>query len=78
MVPPEIVASHNQFAQYLITHDITSAYIPPALLPMVIQELEKADHGSEHKIVLDRILVGVEPIQQKLLRSEERRVGKRV
>ena len=74
VVPPEIVASHNQFAQYLIAHDITSAYIPPALLPMVIQELEKADHGSEHKIVLDRILVGVEPIQQKLLQRYRQRL----
>ncbi|MEO1182484.1 MAG: AMP-binding protein, partial [Cyanobacteria bacterium J06636_28] len=63
LVPPETVASHNQFAQYLIAHNITSAYIPPALLPMVVQELERSDH----KIVLNRILVGVEPIQQKLL-----------
>ncbi|MEL6937417.1 MAG: amino acid adenylation domain-containing protein, partial [Cyanobacteria bacterium J06607_17] len=70
LVPPETVASHNQFAQYLITHDITSAYIPPALLSMVVQELERSDH----RIVLNRILVGVEPIQQKLLQRYRQRI----
>lgn len=63
LVSPDVVASHDRFAQYLITHDITSAYIPPALLRTVIEVLAQ----GKDAIALDRILVGVEPIQQGLL-----------
>ncbi|MEM9265475.1 MAG: amino acid adenylation domain-containing protein [Cyanobacteria bacterium P01_F01_bin.13] len=68
LVPAEVVTSHNQFAQYLISHSITSAYIPPALLPTVIQSLENV----KSTVTLDRILVGVEPIQQRLLQRYRR------
>lgn len=60
----------NGLAQYLTTHRITNAYIPPALLPTVIQTLEKHDGD----IALDRILVGVEPIQQQLLQRYRQRI----
>ena len=68
LVSADVVTS--QFSQYLIDHNITSAYIPPALLPVVIQELERADA----ELALDRILVGVEPIQQELLRRYRQRI----
>ena len=66
----DVVTSHHRLAQYLITHQITSAYIPPALLPTVIERLAKAT-GT---IALDRILVGVEPIQQQLLQRYRQRL----
>ena len=70
LLPTDIVTSHDRFAQYLITHAITSAYIPPPLLDKVIQVLEQ----SNNVIALDRILVGVEPIQQGLLQRYRQRL----
>ena len=57
---PEITTDSQQFVRYLIGHRITSAYIPPALLSDVASHLEQ-QHGQ---MVLTRLLVGVEPIQQ--------------
>ncbi|MEO1125622.1 MAG: amino acid adenylation domain-containing protein [Cyanobacteria bacterium J06639_16] len=70
LVPPDVVTSHDRFAQYLVAHDITSAYIPPALLRTVIDVLEQ----GKDAIALDRILVGVEPIQQGLLQRYRQRI----
>ncbi|MEM9980440.1 MAG: AMP-binding protein, partial [Cyanobacteria bacterium P01_D01_bin.2] len=72
LVPPDVVTSHDRFAQYLVAHDITSAYIPPALLRTVIDVLER----GKDAIALDRILVGVEPIQQGLLQRYRQRIPK--
>ncbi|MEM9484040.1 MAG: amino acid adenylation domain-containing protein [Cyanobacteria bacterium P01_F01_bin.116] len=68
LVPADVVT--GDFARYLITHKITSAYIPPALLSTIIHSLEK----SNKEIALDRILVGVEPIQQELLQRYRDRI----
>ncbi|MEM6254385.1 MAG: amino acid adenylation domain-containing protein [Cyanobacteria bacterium P01_D01_bin.156] len=68
LLPADVVTSG--LGEYLTTHEITSAYIPPALLPLVIQTLEK----YEGDIPLDRILVGVEPIQQQLLQRYRQRM----
>ncbi|MEO0869939.1 MAG: amino acid adenylation domain-containing protein, partial [Cyanobacteria bacterium J06642_11] len=68
LVPADVVT--GGLAQHLINHRIISAYIPPALLPLVIQALE----NSEDDIPLDRILVGVEPIQQQLLQRYRQRI----
>lgn len=68
LVPAEVIT--DSFVEYLLTHDVTSAYIPPALLPVVIQELEK----TTNEIALNRILVGVEPIPQELLQRYRQRI----
>ena len=63
VLPTEILASPENFVNYLTEHHITSTYIPPSLLPYVIRDLERLKSPIE----LERILVGVEPIKQKLL-----------
>jgi amino acid adenylation domain-containing protein len=60
---PETFADAQRFARYLVGRHVTSAYLPPALLPGVASALEK----QERKIPLQRLLVGVEPIKQGLL-----------
>jgi len=60
---PEIFANPESFASYLINHHVTTTYIPPALLSDVATELEK----QSNSITLNRILVGVEPINQGIL-----------
>ncbi len=53
----------ERYADYLINHQISSAYISPALLSDVVTHLERlCDQAA-----LDRILVGVEPIKQGTL-----------
>jgi amino acid adenylation domain-containing protein len=54
-----VAADHGKLVRYFRDHRITSAYLPPALIDEVADEL---DAGTE--IVLDRLLVGVEPIRQ--------------
>jgi amino acid adenylation domain-containing protein len=52
-----------ELARYIASQSIKSAYLPPLLLADFIREIEKA----ETQPVLERLLVGVEPIQQKTL-----------
>jgi amino acid adenylation domain-containing protein len=59
----ETVAMPESFARYLVDHQVSSVYIPPALLEDVAGHLEQA----ESQIPLQRILVGVEPIKQSTL-----------
>ena len=63
ILPPEVFADPRHLADYLVDSRVTSAYIPPGLLPGVASELET--HSGP--LALDRILVGVEPIQQSVL-----------
>jgi amino acid adenylation domain-containing protein len=51
------------FINYLLDKQVSSAYIPPALLELVANELKKRGNP------LQRILVGVEPIPQKVLQE---------
>ncbi len=68
---PDTFADPQRFARYLIDHAVTSAYIPPALLPGVVGELE----NYQGPVALDRILVGVEPIRQSVLQRFRDRLG---
>ena len=70
LVPSAVVMSSDGLARYLMIHGVTSAYIPPALLPTVIAVWEK-ETGA---IALDRLLVGVEPIPQGLLQRYRQRL----
>ncbi len=60
---PSVFVQAERFADYLCEQQITSAYIPPALLSDVVGHLESMGNG----LALDRILVGVEPIKQRIL-----------
>ncbi len=60
---PEIFIYSKHFVNYLVKHSVTNIYIPPALLSGVISQLEDLNK----RIVLDRVLVGVDPIKQGLL-----------
>ncbi len=71
ILTPDTFADPQRFAHYLIDHSVTSAYIPPALLPGIIGEFE----SHQGPIALDRILVGVEPIKQGLLQRFRDRLG---
>ncbi len=63
IVPEEIRADSQGFIQWLHTHKITSAYIPPFMLPVLVNWLEK----QPVKLSLKRLLVGVEPILEQTL-----------
>ncbi len=63
IVPEEIRADSQGFIQWLHTHKITSAYIPPFMLPVLVNWLEK----QPIKLSLKRLLVGVEPILEQTL-----------
>ena len=63
IILPDILTAPEQFARYLVEHRITSAYIPPALLADVASHLEQ----QQGQTALNRLLVGVEPIQQGTL-----------
>jgi amino acid adenylation domain-containing protein/non-ribosomal peptide synthase protein (TIGR01720 family) len=63
LILPDVVTDPAYFARYLVEHRVTSAYIPPALLPGVASQLEQW-HGQ---MALNRLLVGVEPIKQGVL-----------
>jgi amino acid adenylation domain-containing protein/non-ribosomal peptide synthase protein (TIGR01720 family) len=60
---PETVTDPAQFARSLVDQGITSSYIPPALLADIASSLEQREPP-----VLERLLVGVEPILQSTLR----------
>ena len=62
IVPPEILTDAERFAHYVVDHRVTSAYLPPTLLPDIAKDLEQHD-----QMVLNRLLVGVEPIPQGML-----------
>jgi len=63
LLTPEVLIHPESFVSYLVDHHITCTYIPPALLPDVAGQIEK--WGTQIK--LNRILVGVEPIEQGIL-----------
>jgi amino acid adenylation domain-containing protein len=63
IAPEEIRADSQAFIQWLFTHKITSAYIPPFMLPVLANDLEK----EAVKLELRRLLVGVEPILEQTL-----------
>jgi amino acid adenylation domain-containing protein len=63
IVPEEIRADSQAFIQWLHTHKITSAYIPPFMLPVLATWLEQ----QPAKLELRRLLVGVEPILEQTL-----------
>jgi len=63
LISPELLTHPESFVRYLVEHHITCTYIPPALLSDVAAQLEK--WGTQIK--LNRILVGVEPIEQGIL-----------
>lgn len=63
LVPDDIRASGMMFAQWLYTHKINSAYIPPVLLA----DLAFWSQKRAEVLSLRRLLVGVEPINDQLL-----------
>jgi amino acid adenylation domain-containing protein len=63
LVLPDTVTDPELLTHYLMAHRITSAYIPPALLAEVAKQLAQ-QHGPT---ALNRLLVGVEPINQGVL-----------
>ncbi|MDJ0732574.1 MAG: amino acid adenylation domain-containing protein [Nostocaceae cyanobacterium] len=63
IVPQEIRVDSQGFIQWLHSHKITSAYIPPFMLPILANWLEQ----KSQKLVLRRLLVGVEPIAEQTL-----------
>ncbi|WP_026424303.1 non-ribosomal peptide synthetase [Actinokineospora inagensis] len=50
--------------RFVVASSVTSAYVPPGLLGSVVAAAERDRTG---RVVLDRVLVGVEPIPQGLL-----------
>ncbi|MTJ10020.1 non-ribosomal peptide synthetase [Anabaena sp. UHCC 0204] len=63
IVPEEIRADSQAFIHWLHTYKITSAYIPPFMLPVLANWLEE----QSEKLELTRLLVGVEPILEQTL-----------
>ncbi len=63
LLPQEALLETNVFIRYLCDNRISSAYLPPALLESIADELEKRGNP------LQRLLVGVEPITQKVLQK---------
>jgi amino acid adenylation domain-containing protein/non-ribosomal peptide synthase protein (TIGR01720 family) len=70
IVPSEIRADSQGFMQWLQTHQITSAYIPPFMLPVLSNWLEQ----QPAKLPLRRLLVGVEPILEQTLTAISDRI----
>ncbi|WP_066426819.1 non-ribosomal peptide synthetase [Anabaena sp. 4-3] len=70
IVPEEIRADSQAFIQWLHTHKITSAYIPPFMLPVLANWLEQ----QPAKLELRRLLVGVEPILEQTLAAINNRI----
>ena len=65
LAPGEMRTDFNAFAEWLSDHRITSAYLPPSMLPEFAEELKRESRPYE----LKRLLVGVEPINEKVLAS---------
>ncbi|MCP4659863.1 MAG: amino acid adenylation domain-containing protein, partial [bacterium] len=70
VVPEELRAESKGLFAYLAEHRIRSAYLPPFLLKEFLRWLE--DEGSSY---LERLLVGVEPIDEGLLEAIRGRVA---
>ncbi|MGB9375894.1 MAG: AMP-binding protein, partial [Mycobacteriales bacterium] len=66
--PDDVHDDADRFAAWLAAQRITSAYVPPHLLPGLAQWA--ADHPG--RTALRRVLVGVEPIPEPLLRQINR------
>ncbi|MEU1056900.1 amino acid adenylation domain-containing protein [Streptomyces sp. NPDC005876] len=61
------LADPEQLWHAICQAGVTSAYIPPALLPGVVEAAQRTSSPTQAKSVLDRVLVGVEPLPQELL-----------
>ncbi|CAK0764242.1 hypothetical protein CCP3SC5AM1_370001 [Gammaproteobacteria bacterium] len=59
----DTLADPDLLVKYLVTHEITSSYIAPALLIEVVNRLE----AQSRPLKLERLLVGVEPIEEQVL-----------
>ncbi|MCP5007145.1 MAG: amino acid adenylation domain-containing protein, partial [Planctomycetes bacterium] len=59
----ELLSHPTNFVDYLFNQQINSAYVPPALLEQVVNELEI----RPFEISLQRLLIGVEPIKQGVM-----------
>ncbi|AFZ01580.1 non-ribosomal peptide synthetase [Calothrix sp. PCC 6303] len=70
IVPEEIRSDSQGFFLWLRTHQITSAYIPPFMLPVLANYLEQ----SATNLPLRRLLVGVEPILEQTLTAISDRI----
>jgi len=57
------VLETDLLVNYLLEKQISSAYLPPALLELIASQLKKRGNS------LQRLLVGVEPIAQKVLQT---------
>ena len=55
----------TEIAKLIIEQDITFTYIPPSLLNWVFEKLIE----DKHKLKLNKLLVGVEPIKSKVLKQ---------
>lgn len=65
-IPPlEVVGSERRFLRWLAANAINSAYVPP----FMIDALATLARTRPSDFVLERILVGVEPIRESLLRD---------
>ncbi|MGH2510443.1 MAG: AMP-binding protein, partial [Ktedonobacteraceae bacterium] len=65
IVPEDVRSNGMMLAQWLYTHKINSAYIPPFLLA----DLAFWSQKRAEVLALRRLLVGVEPINEQLLTS---------
>ena len=63
---PGIFADAASYVDYLVENEITSVFIPPALLPGVVEKYEDRFLDTRDEIMLARMSVGVEPIKQDL------------
>ncbi|WP_198161167.1 condensation domain-containing protein, partial [Anabaena sp. CA = ATCC 33047] len=65
IVPEEIRADSQTLINWLQTHQITSAYLPPFMLPGLVNWLKQ----QPETLALRRLLVGVEPIAESTLKT---------
>ncbi|MGW7241231.1 amino acid adenylation domain-containing protein [Streptomyces sp. NPDC054804] len=63
----DLLADPDQVWHAICRAGVTSAYIPPGLLPGVVEAAAQRTSPTEAEAVLDRVLVGVEPLPQELL-----------
>jgi amino acid adenylation domain-containing protein len=65
--PLDLVAEPRRLARFLVSRGVTQAYLPPALLPEIVDELARQLPGPPGSVRLGRLLVGVAPIEQATL-----------
>lgn len=63
IVPDELRSDFERLAEWLSENRITSAYLPPSMLPEFAEELKR----ETRSYYLKRLLVGVEPINETVL-----------